>query len=335
VPGDQGSVIIDAKSASWILSVNGLSADTVIEGIAFVNGYDNGSGAAVRLYNSSVQFSNCEFRGNLNGGAMGAAVVIQGGSVSVEGCLFAENSTGYSGAGLFCDGCEMVSIRDCQFVNNTAGISGAAAYCDDCSSVLVTGCRFDGNSAESSGAVQINVCEDGQIVDCVFWANEVTDTDPGASSAMSVVGSQVAFSSCTFAANRGGGDGVGVVTVGAELLKFDRCLIANSTGVPIFLIAGNFMIQCCDFFGNSGGDWVAGYTGWTALFGNFSANPCFCDLDGGELTLAADSYCLPGNHPWGCDSLVGAQAVSCGSVGCGGPVEVETRSWGLVKNLYR
>ena len=69
--------------------------------------------------------------------------------------------------------------------------------------------------------------------------------------------------------------------------------------------------------------------------GNFSANPCFCDADGGDFQLCGDSYCLPGNHPWGCEQLVGAFGLGCGECGCSGPVAIEGVSWGGVKSMFR
>lgn len=69
--------------------------------------------------------------------------------------------------------------------------------------------------------------------------------------------------------------------------------------------------------------------------GNFSANPCYCDAVGEDFHLCADSYALAGLHPWGCDQLVGAYGLGCGTCGCTGPVDVQGVSFGALKSLYR
>lgn len=76
--------------------------------------------------------------------------------------------------------------------------------------------------------------------------------------------------------------------------------------------AANLTISCSDFHGNRGGDWGKGIDWQLGLAGNFSANPYFCSPGTGDYTLAADSPCLPGNHPqgWECGTI-GAYGVGC------------------------
>ncbi|MFB3907751.1 MAG: hypothetical protein ACE15D_05030 [Candidatus Eisenbacteria bacterium] len=69
-------------------------------------------------------------------------------------------------------------------------------------------------------------------------------------------------------------------------------------------------VQCCDSYGNSGGDGLCGID----LGGNFSADPLFCDAPNGDYTLDWASPCLPGNHPDGVDcGLIGALDAACGT----------------------
>ena len=94
---------------------------------------------------------------------------------------------------------------------------------------------------------------------------------------------------------------------------------------------GAIAYSCCDFFANEGDD----YSGWSGGVDSFSADPCFCDPANDDYRLAADSWCLPGHHPWdGCDDLVGAYGQGCPDVGCSGPVAVEPRSWSAVRGLF-
>ena len=89
-------------------------------------------------------------------------------------------------------------------------------------------------------------------------------------------------------------------------------------------------ISCSDVFGNTDGDWVGCLSGQGTLNGNFSADPLFCNRSEYDLTLAAYSPCLPGNHPAGWDcGLIGALGQGCG------PVALTAQTWARVKARYR
>ncbi len=65
------------------------------------------------------------------------------------------------------------------------------------------------------------------------------------------------------------------------------------------------------------------------LFGNFEADPKFCDAATDDFTLAADSPCLPGNHPEGIEcGLIGALNEGCPAV------PVSSVSWGRIKARF-
>ncbi|MEW5925603.1 MAG: FISUMP domain-containing protein, partial [Candidatus Zixiibacteriota bacterium] len=69
------------------------------------------------------------------------------------------------------------------------------------------------------------------------------------------------------------------------------------------------IINCCDIYGNSGGDWVGCIAGQLNFNGNFSSNPRFCDRTNGDLTLAGNSPCLPENNS--CGVFIGALDYGC------------------------
>ena len=71
------------------------------------------------------------------------------------------------------------------------------------------------------------------------------------------------------------------------------------------------------------------YNGET--YGNFSDWPRFCDPESDNFHLAADSPCLPENHPSGfdCGEFIGAFGQGCG------PVEFTPQTWARVKAGYR
>jgi hypothetical protein len=89
------------------------------------------------------------------------------------------------------------------------------------------------------------------------------------------------------------------------------------------------VLECVDVYGNEGGDWTDCIAGQLGANGNFSADPLFCKLGGGDFTLHTDSPCLPGNHPDGVDcDLIGALGLGCGAVG------VERQTWARIKARY-
>jgi hypothetical protein len=110
----------------------------------------------------------------------------------------------------------------------------------------------------------------------------------------------------------------------------DHTIIAFNTGGGA--ASGTLGFSCSDLFANAGGDWTGFYGDDRANdFGNFSANPLFCDADGGDFTLFSRSPCLPGHHPGhhpDC-GLIGALGEGCA------PVSVEEETWAGIKARYR
>jgi hypothetical protein len=91
-------------------------------------------------------------------------------------------------------------------------------------------------------------------------------------------------------------------------------------------------LYCCDIYGNAGGDWAGCIADQLGENGNISADPFFCDTDGGDFSVELCSPCLPGNHPDGydCGGVIGALGEGCG---CGTATTPST--WGTIKATYR
>jgi predicted outer membrane repeat protein len=97
---------------------------------------------------------------------------------------------------------------------------------------------------------------------------------------------------------------------------------------------GRSDLSACNVYGNGGGDWVDCIAEQLGVDGNFSADPLFCDLVIGDLTLYTSSPCLPGNHPDGGDwGLIGARGAGCSETGIAGTI-VES-NWGAIKAMFR
>ena len=283
---------------------------TAIQSITMRGGYaeSGGGGAMLISGHASGYIVNCVFENNASGmtdwHAGGAVYVNYGGTPVFNGCVFRGNQA-FAGGALTTNHGGRVTFNDCRFIGNRA-IRGGAIYGI---TTEKNGCLFAGNEAQETGGA--------------IWHN---------SSGLDY------YESCTFDGNRAPAGGAIFINsnYGGPVEMIDTIIsncpegeaIACNASVPI-------TFSCCNFYGNAGGDWTEPFADQVDLNGNFSANPCYCDAAGEDFYLCADSYALEGNHPWGCDQLVGAYGLGCGVCGCTGPVDVQGMSFGALKSLYR
>jgi len=210
-----------------------------------------------------------------------------------------------------------------RFIGNHGGHGGGIAL-EDCYPRL-TQCVFEGNSGSSGGAIS-SFNASGWMTECVFLDNQVTTW--GAAAFARGPAAVPSFENCTFARN-GAADNGTLWSLDEGRILLDNCIIAFSThGEAVYCTGdGVATLTCCDVFGNAGGDWTGCIADQFGVNGNIRADPEFCDLEAGDLTLAATSPCAPENNPE-C-GLVGALPV-----GCGGTPVIQT-TWGAVKQMFR
>lgn len=266
-------------------------------------------GAVLSLVDAISTYEECVFRGNTSpaGGAISTSHgCVYNGDVVDEAsrehaddfrsCIFEGNHAGqggavYSGSGSF------PNYYACRFIGNTA-TQGGAVFATELSYTRYHDCIFVDNMAEQGGAI----CE----IDVTNWCPDCV----------------LPIERCTFVAN-GAAEGSALYLRNVEIPPYlDRSIISQGImGEAIYYNnAGDITIRSCNIYGNEGGDWIGAIAGEVEVNGNFSANPCFCDLDSRVLTLCADSWCLAENHPWGYGEQVGAFSAGCDSCECGGPV---------------
>ncbi|MBI4720427.1 MAG: hypothetical protein HY770_04235 [Chitinivibrionia bacterium] len=280
-------------------------------------------------------FKNCVFADN----TIDVLEVIRD-NVVIEGCTF-EGNRGYSGTGVNLYNSIGAVIR-CTFTGNTAsGRGGAMSVAEsDCT---VDSCTFAGNTARLGGAIShFGMAGDLVVRNSVFFGNEAAEDGScifsegrdtyfslslelsgntmagnsvgGAAEAATAGGSAADGDGAAFrsAASTGGAIGFGV---GRFDVGLDRSIIAlNSPGCAMNggASAVDAVVSCCDIFGNAGGDWTGSLEGKSGGNGNISADPLFCDLEGGVLTLCDTSPCLPGNHGSAAEcGLMGALGLGC------------------------
>jgi hypothetical protein len=214
-----------------------------------------------------------------------------------------------TGGAVGCWGELPVVIANCIFQNNVSTDDGGAIW-GYMASPEIRECHFEGNSAERGGAVFME-SSTLRLRDCTF-AENISTIDGGA--LYLELASTDTVEHCTFAYNEAPrGTGLSVVSAVNTACFVDNCIIAfGGGGRGLYWNGeGNFVLACCDIFGNEGGDWVGDISAQLGLRGNLEADPIFC----GEMnpdkpfTLASESPCAPEANP-AC-GLIGAQPVGC------------------------
>lgn len=262
------------------------------------------SGGAIKLEYRDVTMTSCVFR-NWTVEGDGGAVYLLGGEAYLLECTFENNGAEGNGGGLYLANMNPI-VDSCMFRDNTAGTLGGGLYLFE-SPAQVTGCFFEGNTAISGGGMynrEVTGNSPLQLDNLVFARNTAAETGAG----LTVLGSagNVQMNGCTVVNNNildpealGGQLFVGV----NRSLLMEYTLIASSETEAIAGY-GPVTTQCCDVWGNTGGDWTGLLAGQLTYEGNLSVNPMFCDPQAGVYTLADDSVCLPDNNI--CVAQIGA-----------------------------
>ena len=271
-------------------------------------GDETSAGGAVHILGSQADFISCDFEQNVarKGGAISLR---RPSSVSLSACSFYANRAGtYTsigsgyGAAVHMYGCSP-TISECYFERNEP--TGGGTIWGEYSSPVLDYCTFFSNK----GALETDIGHDIELYH--------TDID------------NAVIENCTFCGWRmnGSRDEGALLRFGDCEPLVEGCIIAfYNYGPGVTCIGtGQPTIRECIVFGNTGGDEICG----TDPSNNLSTDPLFCGFWEGDLTLCANSPCLPPYNPWGI--LIGAHDAGCES--CDTPVE--RTSWGTIKAMYR
>jgi len=241
----------------------------------------------------------------------GAAVYCGGGSPAISGCSFVSNAGAFESRGaiwLTSDG--PFTIDDCLFESNTAGSGGGAIALDPLTmeaQLTLSRCTFVGNSARQGGAALLVGVS--TVTDCTFYGNWSDMPDRG-----------------------------GALMLGGTAEIRNTIIAYSSGGGAAYCSNGSAVLECCDVYGNGGGDWVGCFEGQDGTNGNISLDPKFCDASGEDFTLEAGSPCQADYNP-DC-GLIGAWPVACGDpASVREPAEDDppatATTWGGLKALFR
>ena len=161
--------------------------------------------------------------------------------------------------------------------------AGGGIYCGGGAKPLLSNIIFRQNCAELGGGLYCNASSP-EIISATFFDNEGTVHGGGiyctAGSAPHVRNTIIAF------------------------CPAGEALYCEDPGAAP-------LMECCDFSGNAGGDWVGEIAAQLGLSGNISADPRFCFPAGDGLTLDAESPCLPFTPPNEECALLGALGEGC------------------------
>lgn len=281
------------------------------------------SGGGMRIFQGSARLERCVFENNsaIAGGAMSLYAVD---SIHLEDCLFGRNH-GNPGSGIKGEG-NFLQLSGCRFEKTNPDqsegylFSAVALYGD---SVVLNSCEFDSNwTALSVGGstIVIDSCfftKNGSAVEIggsyvrisnsIFESNSICLSNEGFFSSATLT----VLENCTFIDNMS--DNLSHISLDSDSTFIISSIISYGRGglAPIQCI-GNIALSCCNIYGNEGGDWVGCIADQFGLNENFSIDPLFCDTANGDLHIAINSPCAPGNNS--CGNLIGALGVNCDSI---------------------
>lgn len=210
-----------------------------------------------------------------NGGGVSCS---NGSSPTITYNLISGNTTASNGGGLRCEGASP-TVTDNVIQNNTAGQGGGVA-CDNESSPRLSRNTISGNTAELGGGVFCSFSSSPTLVGNLICGNFATTTlsmyHGGGGGLFCTHAASPRLTNCTIAHNAGGG--VYPENGSSPVLK--NTIVAFNTGGAGLYVGDPFegaprpVITYCDFYGNSGGNYV-NWPGQAGKRGNICKNPLF------------------------------------------------------------
>jgi len=307
---------------TWTLSPTGTGSDLLTGCEIYAN---EGSGVSNSSFFGRLSLRDCNIHGNEEWGVYCSSAQDHG--IQMTGCSVSNNiAGGVNGAGSTqnhlteCDvfgnlgpGVQAFAnvwfqTTGCNIFDNSghgilygSGQNDHPELRDPYDHVVVSGSRISGNG-ENGVHLFGSFHHTARIENCLVSHN----TGEGVHiSGFNNYQAQVLMEGNTLVGNA---VGTGISTDFPVILN--RNIIANSNGVsvqsdsPVYLT-----IDCCDLFGNEGGNSPTCFPDFFNTTNNFSLNPLFCDPDSDDFQLYSISPCAPGNAS-GCGQI-GALGVGC------------------------
>ncbi len=292
----------------------GEGSNSRIEGLRIVNGRAMApcpgcrGGAILCTDGSSPAMSNCIFANNV--AAEGGAVACDGSSNPIlRECVFVSNQAlEWAGGALSCIAASPV-LEDCVFEGNQAYETGGAIFCYSLSSPVVERSRISGGVAIQGGAIYCGQASHALLTDCIISDNTAISMGGG----IYCVDSSPILQGCTLHANGAYVGGGLACRFGSQPVMRNTIVSFGSQGGAVYCDVPAFIptFECCDIFGNAGGDWTGHISSQLGQDGNLCLDPLYClELNPEQpLTLRGSSPCAPEQSPE-C-GLIGACPVGC------------------------
>lgn len=329
--GDTSCVTVDAGSAGRGIICTGLSGATVIEGLRFMNG-TAATGGGMLCEDSSPQVVNCAFVNNAVSGDGGGVYCIGPSSVTFSGCMFRGNTAHQGGAAALVDSAAVL-FEGCRIAMNGAGLlaGGVLATGGQCQ---VVECVFASNTAALGGGLVVGGPTTCSVSFSLFIGNSA-DLG-GALYGYGFVPTRAfaGVTNSTFVENHANYAGSAMAFKRTFVANIERCIVAFGTGGSAITCEQPVLpypsLECCNVYGNAGGDWVDCIADQYLVDANFADDPLFCMQENQvePYSLHQGSPCLPDDSP--CAELIGAFGEGCGPV-----TPVESATWGTLKAMFR
>ena len=315
-----------------------------VEECGFTMNSSSDLGGAIRSTETeTLRLRACAFSANSSNNS-GGAMHAWGGRIYIESCRFEDNSASRNGGG-FATERAAVEARSCEFVRNSAGANGGGACLYSADALAMSNCLFEENAADVAGALYSRMrstSDWGEVDHCTFRANTASRncgacysngdkywacvfSENRSPNVTAVEALRTEILNCTFVLNEAT-DGSGSVIRGTHDWRKSwivRSIVAFSIDCKALDdFNSDWQVEHSCFYDNDQG------TGGT-YNSSIDDDPLFCDVDGGDVTLCANSPCRLGGNQW--DVHIGALDPGCGD--CNSPVV--PMSWGAIKALYR
>ncbi len=272
--GQPDCVTIDAQQQGRVLYCLGPCSSTRIEGFTFTGGAMQ-LGGGLYFQHADLHFGRCVISGNM-AETEGGGIFLNECSPNIYDCEIRDNQSGSHGGGISCHGSSPM-VSDCLLSGNTAAGQGAGGgiFCALSSSPRFYSCVFTDNTAASYGGGLFCLSSSSPLV-----------------------------SRCTFHANAAPTGGAMGCTIGSHPVV-DRTILAfSSLGEAVACgTDATASLNCCDVYGNAGGDWVGCIADQYGIDGNFSADPMFVGPEHENFRIVRCSPCAAANSPAGCNTI--------------------------------
>jgi hypothetical protein len=240
-----------------------------------------------------------------HGSGSGAGIHIRRSNPTVRDCVIRDCES-FDGGGLSTFASKSL-IRKCQFINNIANNAGGGII-NHTSDPTIEYCLFTDNWAQWGGGGLYNHYSAPIVQYCTFvlnssdhWGGALHNNHPD---------STPGIYNCTFVYNDAPSGGA-IYSRNNANPSITNSIIAFSTqGVAAMCVTGAATdLYCSDVYGNVGGNYVDCLSSQLGMFGNFTADPLFCDSSAVNYRLQEASPCAPEHDP-SC-GLIGALPVGC------------------------